>query len=293
MAGRSSRSAQPLVEHCRAMAIIVPSLAYLPQLIDSMDVMIGLLDRGLDPARRFRRVRDDQENDLRLAVVVHALNALDEGRTIRLLAREERGNGVYPHCRTVFEALVKIRWMRKSPPRATAYLDSEPFERYMLASPRVKKSDKWPKIIQECKNTIAQNPKLLDLPKAVKKDNMQDFAAIARGLRMPSMRKMTLAVGLDDDDYMLDFGVSSLSPHTSITHIKNFAKGLNADKSARLSTDSNPNLLLGYVARATMRVSQTLGEVLELYPDGAIQFDAENAVATLNDLVVKLGTVIP
>lgn len=39
-------------------------------------------------------MRDGQENDLRIAVVVHALNALDAGRAIRVLAREELGNAI-------------------------------------------------------------------------------------------------------------------------------------------------------------------------------------------------------
>ena len=62
------------------MTLYVPPLSHLPRALDSLEEMIRLLERALMPAEHFRRVRGSQENDLKLAVVVHALNGLDAAR---------------------------------------------------------------------------------------------------------------------------------------------------------------------------------------------------------------------
>jgi hypothetical protein len=268
------------------MTLYVPPLAHLPRALESLEEMISLLGRALMPAQRFRRVRDSQENDLQLAIVVHSLNSLDAARGAYALGTKRLFGPLSVEFRVIFEVLVKIRWMRRHPPRATNYLVSEPFERYALANDRVRRSDKWPGIVQDCKNSVAQHPSLLNLPGATKGAARRPaFKAIVKALRMPPLEEMAAAVGEDEDVYLIDVDVPSLYPHTSVTYTRNFHKRNNSDGTAFLSTQADPIMLLGSITRATTRLGEILKEALDNFPDGAIQFDAEAAAERLADVV--------
>jgi len=271
------------------LVIHVPATAQLPRLRSLLEDLCDLLDRALGPVRRFRREWNSLDNDLRLACGLHALNALDAARAVHVLSATEFAGTVAPHFRTIFEALLKIRWMRQHPPRARAFLESEPFERYALATTRVKKSDRWPKIVAECKDAVARHPHLLNLAKAtvgVKK--RPNFKAIASALRMPELFEMAKSLGMDEEDYLIDHAVPSLTPHTSVVHVKNYPKYQHGDGTVAVSTELDPTMLLGYVARSATRIGQVLQEVLALYPDGKIEFDSENVAKGLADVTTML-----
>lgn len=184
--------------------------------------------------------------------------------------------------------------MRQHSARATNYLISEPFERYALANDRVRRSDKWPDIVQECKNSVARLPSLLNLPGATKGAARRPvFKAIAKALRMPPLAEMADAVGEDEDVYLIDVDVPSLYPHTSVTYTKNFHKRNNRDGTAFLSTQAEPIMLLGSITRAATRLGEILKEVLDIFPDGAIQFDAEAAAGRLAEVVTAIRGYLP
>ena len=266
----------------------MPPLAYLPEVLQRLDEVNLLLERSLEPSRAFRGVRSDQQNNLRLAVGLHTLNALEASKALHVLANRKMGVAMYPHARTMFEVLVKIRWMQKCPSRATDYLDSEPFERYALASPIVKARPVFKEVVADCKKALEDNPRLLKLPKLVGKNGHPDFAKIAKALRMPDLDKMVVDVGLDSDDYMLDFGITSLAPHSSIVHTIDFAKRINPDGSAMFSAEIPPKMLLGYAARALPRAGQILESTLKTFPDGKIEYEAEHHAQIVKTLVLKL-----
>jgi hypothetical protein len=273
------------------LSIILPPLAQLPRALESLDEVCGVLEKALAPTKRFRRIANSIENDLRFAVAVHALNALDAARAVQTLGTTDHAGTLAPHFRTVFEALVKIRWMRKEPVRARNYLESEPFERYMLATPRVKASKRWPVIVQDCKATVARNPRLLKMPKVVK-SKQEPFVAIAHALRMPDLGDMANAIGMDLEDYLIDFGVPSLHPHTSIVHTKNYITAINADGTFVLSAAVDPKMLLGYVARTASRAGEVMQEVLGVFPDGAIQFEAEQVRERLMTVATAINSLL-
>lgn len=275
------------------LLIHLPPLAQLPRAREVLNDLANLLDRALEPARRFTRIRKNLDNDVLLAASLHALNALEAARALHTLSGTEHAGTVAPHFRTLFDAVVKMRWMRAHPPRARQYLQSGPFEQYALATERVKKSPLWAKIVAACKASIAENPELLDLPNAtIGPKRRPDFVAIARELRMPNIEDMATAVGMDEDDYLIDQSFPSLNPHTSVLHTTMFIKGINADGTARLSSEINPGLLLAYVGRGATRTGEVVEEVLKAYPDGPLQFETEKVAERLQDIVVALSGLV-
>lgn len=275
--------------------IHLPALAYLPETLDRLDELIALLDRALEPTRRFKRARKDQPNDLRFAVALHALNALGQARAVRLLSEHKMGYAIYAPVRTIFEALVKIRWMRKDPRRATAYLDAEPFARYVLATPRVMKTEAFQHVLRDCKNAVASKPSLLNLPKARRKNGKADYRAIAMALRMPKIEEMAHAVGLDAEVVFLDSAVPSLSPHGDVVYTRNFAKRLNPDGTVLLSYEADPGMLQAFAARTLCHVGMIIEDLsMNVFPDGVIQFEAEELLQNrMNPLLEKLHTSVP
>ena len=270
----------------------VAPAAHLPRLRETLADLIVILDKALGPVRRFRKSDDQVENPLRLAAGVHALNALDAARAVHNLSGTDYAQTLTPHFRTLFEVLVKIRAMRKDPARARAYLESEPFERHAMATERVKKSKLWDEIVKDCKDAIARNPALLKLKKVnTGKNNPPNFNAVARALRM-DVETLAKELGMDEDDYLMDFGVPSLNPHTSPVFTKNFGKSLNGDGTANLSSEIDPKLLLIYVIRSSARVGQILEDVLALFPDGPLQFEAEKIAPRLEEQTGALRNLI-
>jgi hypothetical protein len=271
------------------MKLYLPPGAHLPRIRAVLEEICHALEKALAPVRRYRPVPDEVENALRMAVGTHALAALDAALAVHIVSGTESAGTIATDCRTVFECLVKMRWMRKDARRARSYLASEPFERYALANARVKKSNRWPDIVGNCKTSIAANPWLLDLPNATKGARKRpDFDAIAKALRMPSLEDMSKAIGQDDDAYLVDSDVPSLTPHTSVLYVKNFVKARNADDTFILSTSMDPRMLDGYVARTATRTGEVLKEVLDLWPDGAIMFEADSAAERLAEIVTAL-----
>lgn len=269
--------------------IHLPPLAQLPRTRDVLNDICNLLERALGPIHRFRRIRANRDNDVQLAVGFHAMNGLDAARAVHTLSATDHAGTATLYFRVVFEALVKIRWMRVDPERARAYLESEPFERHILATERIRNSDRWPAIVKECEDAVAGNPALLQLPKVnTGKNNPPNFDAVARGLRMPPLEVMATEIGMDEDDFLLDHGVTSLLPHTSVVHVKNFAKNLNADGTVSCSTSIDPTMLVGYVARTATRTGEILNQVLEVWPDGALMFASENVAKNLTEIVTAI-----
>jgi hypothetical protein len=270
----------------------VPPAAHLPRLRETLADLVVLLSSALEPVRRFRKTHDEVENALRLAAGVHALNALDAARAVHNLSGTDYAQTLTPHFRTLFEVLVKIRAMRKDPARARAYLESEPFERHAMATERVKKSKRWAEIVQSCKDAVARNPALLKLKKVnTGKNNPPNFNAVARALRM-DLETLAEELGMDEEDYLMDFGVPSLNSHTSPVFTKNFGKSFNADGSATMSSEIDPKLLLIYVIRSSARVGQILEDVLALFPDGRLQFEAEKIEPRLEEQTVAIRNLI-
>lgn len=267
--------------------------------------MCTLLERALAPVHRFRRVRDNRTNDERLAVGLHALNALDAARAVHTLSATDHAGTVALHVRTLFEVLVKIRWLRIDTARSRAFLESDPFERHYLATERIKKSARWAAIIEECDTVIAQNPDLLKLPKVFTgKNNPPNYDAVAKALWMPDIDVMVAEITahaetkarkdvvMHEDDVLLDHDVTSLSPHTSIVHVKNFAKALNTDGTVTLSTRIDPLMLLNYVVKSATRTGQIMDEIFDLFPDGKISHDSEEAAARLRDVVNGITALV-
>lgn len=266
------------------LTLALPPDALLPRCREVLLTIARVLERALEPAKRFRRVRDDRDNDVRLASAVHALNALDASYAAHSVSGTEYPAGTALHLRIVFEALVKIRWMRQVPLRAKAYLDSEPFERYAHALGLAAASHRWSEIVEACEAAVTADPSLLSLPKVLNPDKSPNFKRIAARLRMPKILDMATDVGMQDD-YFIDFDVPSFYPHTSVLHTKSFAQRLNSDGFVELSAKVNPIVLSGFVARAATRAGAITSEVLNLWPDGAIQFAAENALEELVQVV--------
>jgi hypothetical protein len=271
------------------LLIHLPPNAQLPRMRAILEEFCSLLDRALEPGRRFKPDPDDPKNDLRLAVVMHALSALDAARAVHNLSGTEYAGTLTLHFRTVFEALVKIRWMRKRPKRARRFFMSAPFERYILATTRVKKSTQWAEIVKECDELIARYPALLRLRKVkTGKNNPPNMKRIARALRMPNLEVMSEKVGMDEDDLFLDHDFPSLAPHTSVLAVDQYGKRRTADGTITLSTEMEPNLLIAYVSRSAVRVGGLVEEVLRFYPDGKIEFDAEDPSQRLTSVVDML-----
>jgi hypothetical protein len=270
----------------------VPLSAHLPRLRETLADLITVLDKALGPVRRFRKTDDAVENPLRLAAGMHALNALDAARAVHNLSGTDYAQTLTPHFRTLFEVMVKMRAMRNDPKRARAYLESEPFERHAMATERVRKGKHWAGIIQDCKDAVAKNPALLQLPKVnTGKNNPPNFTAVARGLRM-DLETLAEELGMDEEDYLMDFAVPSLAPHTSPVYTKTFGMSINADGTATMSSDIDPKLLLIYVIRSSARVGQILEDVLALFPDGPLQFEAEKIEPRLEEQTVALQNLV-
>lgn len=266
------------------LTLQLPPDALLPKCREVLIAIARVLDRALEPAKRFRRVRDDRDNDVRLACAVHALNALDASHAAYAVSGTDYPAGTALHLRVIFEALLKIRWMRKDPLRAKAYLDSEPFERYAHAEGVAGASHRWSEIVEACEAAVKADPSLLSLPKVLNPNKSPNFKRIAAKLRMPKILVMATDVGMQDE-YFIDFDVPSFYPHTSVLHTKSFAQRLNADGTVELSTKVNAIALSGFVVRAATRAGAITSEVLELWPDGAVQFAAENALEELVQVV--------
>lgn len=269
------------------LTILLPKDALVPKSREILLDVAKVLERALEPVKRFRRVRGDRENDVLLAVGVHALNALDAAFAVHTLSGTDHAASVNAPYRTVFEVLVKIRWMRQDPLRAKAYLDSEPFERYAHADARVQASHRWPQIVADCEASVKANPALLSLPNVLHPDGSPNFTRIAVRLRMPKIRVMLRDLGIEDD-YLLDFDVPSFFPHTSVLHTKNFAQRLNRDGTVELSSKMDAIMLCGYVTRTATHAGSVMKEVLDLWPDGAVQFAGENACEILVKFVPML-----
>lgn len=272
----------------------LPPLAQLPRTREVLADVCRVLERALGPIHRFRRERGEIENDLKMAVGFHAMNGLDAARAVHTLSGTDDHAGTASlYFRVVFEALIKVRWMRKEPVRAKAYLDSEPFERYVLATDKVKNSKHWATILEDCANVIAANPDYTKLPKVFAgKNNPLNYKALSRALRMPALDVMADDLAMDEDTYFLDHGFTSLLPHTSVVHVREFAKSLNADGTVNCSTTIDPVTLVGYVARTATRTGEILQQALEIWPDGAVQFDAENVGERLKDVVFALSGLV-
>lgn len=269
--------------------IHLPPLAYLSQVLDCLEELTSLLRRALAPAEHFTRTRNDAENDLRLVIALHAVNALHAARAIRALASTKMGNSIFPHVRIIFEALVKMRWLAKDATRATRYLQSEPFNRYLLATERVRLTEHFRIALRDCSHAIEADPSLLDLPK--RRPNYigpVSYREIGRALPMPRMKKMASEIGMDDEDYFIDYAVPSQQPHSSPTHTKAFAPKINSDNTALITTDESNALLLSYSARSLPHVGNVLVEVLHSFPDGAVEYAAEQLAERIADLVTKL-----
>jgi hypothetical protein len=271
------------------MSLIVPPQAHLPRTREALDQVANLLDLALEPARRFRKAGTELENDLRIAVALHSLSALDAARAAHLLSGTDFTGMVLAGYRTVCDCLVKIRWMRADPQRARIYLIAEPFERYALASETIRTSDRWPVILANCKSALDENPwilKLDDVQSGSKNKSLYD--KIVWALRMPSPKEMASDIGMDDDDYMFDTGISSLVPHTSVVHAKSFTKSLNSDGTVNLSTALDPIILLWFVSRTTVRLGAVANEVLNVCPDGAVAHKAAEVERNVTDAIVAL-----
>jgi hypothetical protein len=271
------------------MSLIIPPEAHLPRARAALNEVAGLLDLAVAPARRFRKSGTELENDLRIAVGMHGLAALDAARAVHLLSGTDDTGMVPTGFRTICDCLVKIRWMRADAQRARAYLVAEPFERYALASESIKKSQKWAAIMGDCKKTLAENPWILKRDAVVngsKKKPLYD--KIVWALRMPAPEEMAQDVGMDEDDYLFDTGISSLAPHTSVVHAKNFARSLNADGTVNLSATLEPLMLLWYVSRSTVRLGAVANEVLNVFSDGAVAHKAGEIERDVSEAILAL-----
>jgi hypothetical protein len=270
-------------------------LAYLPEILDRVRDFLDLLDRALKPAKSFERKQNDLQNDLRLGVAVHGIGAYHAGRALIVVSEAHLGSSIYPHARTIFEALVRMRWMRADPLRARRYLQSEPFGRYALATERVQSSWRFPIVVNDCRNAIDADSSLLGLitPKVLKKAERRGppnyYALIARALRLPNMRLMALAVGMDDEDYFIDYAFPSQQPHSTAVHTKSFATGWNKDQTAQISTAETNELLVPTAARSLPHLGNIIYEVLQQFPDGAIEYAAEICVPKVDAIVSKLA----
>jgi hypothetical protein len=262
------------------MSILLPPGAHLPRAREALSEAVALLDRALEPTRRYRRDADEAQNNLKIAIAFHALAALDAAKAVNTISATDHAGTISTDYRTVFEALVKIRWMRAAPSRAKAYLESEPFERYRLATARIRSSSRWAAVVNDCKDAINRNPSLLKLPGAMngKRPNLK---AIAKALRFPPLEEMAGALGMTDDDVLIDLDVPSLTPHTSVVYVKNFPKSLNRDGTVNLSSEMDPMSLMGYVALTATRTGEVLQEVLAVWPDGALIYETELAAGRL------------
>ncbi|MBV8368759.1 MAG: hypothetical protein JO036_07455 [Candidatus Eremiobacteraeota bacterium] len=275
------------------LRIILPPTAQLPRARAVLQSITNVLDDALEPTRRFHRVRDDLENDLCLAAAVHALSGLDAARAILVLADEDHGNALAPHARTIVEAFVKIAWMRQDRQRARDYLESEPFERFAHATPAVRASNRWNEILRDCDTAVKQCPDLLNLKKAVDPNTGQpDYKAIAKALRMPSFIRLAAAIGLDQDDYLVDFDFHSFTPHTSVLHAKTFFRAVNPDSSVTATTKMDPCMLIAIVARAANNSARLVNEILSVFPDGAVLFKFEKAVEELAEMSAAVNGLI-
>ena len=110
---------------------------------------------------------------------------------------------------------------------------------------------------------------------------------------MPPLEVMAKALGMDEDVYLIDVDVPSLYPHTAVTYTKNFHKRNNADGTAYLSTEADPIMLLGLVTRTATRVGEMLKEVLDIFSNGAIAFDADSAATRLADTARAVRGYMP
>lgn len=276
--------------------IHLPPLAYLTEILDRAREFLDLLDRALQPAQSFERKRDDLQNDLRLAIAVHGIGAYHAGRALVLVSEAHLGSSVYPHSRTIFEALVRMRWMRADPLRARRYLQSEPFGRYALATERVQSSWRFPVVVADCRNAIDADPSLLGLitPNVLAKAERQGppnlYSLVARALRLPNMRLMAHAVGMDDEEYFIDYAFPSQQPHSTAVHTKSFATGWNKNQTARLSTAETNDLLIPTAARCLPHLGNIVYEVLQQFPDGVLEYAAETCVPKVDAIVSKLAT---
>lgn len=276
----------PRVDH-------VPPLAQLPRIREILNDVCSVLEQALAPMQRFRMGTGD-EYCLRLAVGFHALNGLDAARAVYTLSgtKDHAGTSTL-FFRVAYEAFVKIRWMRLDPKRARTYIESEPFERYALATDRVRNSKHWPEILKDCADTIVANPDLMKLKKAsTGKNNPPNYDAIARGMRMPSLSVMATELGMDDEDLLIGHDGPSLLPHTSIMHARDFCQSINADGTVNLKTTIDPHVLVTNVARTAGRTGEILQQILELCPNSAIQFDGKQISRRLQDVVFILGGLV-
>ena len=182
------------------------------------------------------------------------------------------------------------------PSRAKRYLQSEPFGRYALATDRVRSSWRFPVVVADCRNAIDADPSLLVLiaPKALRKAERRGppnyYALLAQALRLPNMRPMAHAVGMDDEDYFIDYAFPSQQPHSTAVHTKSFATGWNKDQTARLSTSETNDLLVPTAARSLPHLGNIIYEVLQQFPDGALEYAAESCIPKVDAVVSKLAT---
>ena len=105
---------------------------------------------------------------------------------------------------------------------------------------------------------------------------------------------MAKTVGMDDDVYMLDASVPSLSPHSDVVYTRNFIKKQNPDGSFLLAFEADPGMLMAYTARALPLTGMVLEDVVgHVFPDGKLQYDAERLLEEkINPLVTKLRTAV-
>lgn len=275
------------------LTLELPPGAHLPQARERLQRAIRLLDRGLEPTRRFRPADNSAETDLRLAVALHALNALDSASAVHVLSNTDFPVTVAPHFRTVFETFLKIKYMRQDPKRATNYLDSNTFECYAHANATVKKSPRWVEIVAKCKAEVQRRPELLKLKDAIAKDGSHDYSAIAKGLRFPSTPKLVRAAKEHEDAYLLDFDVPSFASHSSVMYTKSYGRNRNRDGTLTLSTELDPIMHLMFVTRTAVRAGQVLDEVLTLFHDGALQYEAGQDAKELTAFAMATKGYLP
>jgi hypothetical protein len=147
--------------------IFLPETAYLDQARDILRRGIALAEAFI-PMASFAKGNDAADNDLKLAVILHMINGLQSARALDELAGAKLPLPASIHLRVLNEVVVKIGWMRKEPDRASTYLRSEPFERYLAATDKIRSMPVFKDIETECQLMVDKYPELLHLPKVEK-----------------------------------------------------------------------------------------------------------------------------
>ena len=235
------------------------------------------------------------ENVVRLSVALLASGVYSGGVATLNLYQANLHKQLPGLVRSQFEASIRIAYIEKHNIMARNFLDSEPFERWFLASEYSKKLPLLKTIEAECFKIIKERPDLVgdqkDSQSILAGKIPPNYSAVRKKLQFKATEQLMNDLRKTDSKWKADlyvtlFRMGSQSIHNEIGFLRNALADLNNDGSVHFSIDQREDGAPDYLFQSSNYIIGCSGKFGFHFGDDVTKD------ANLNDLVKRHSEIV-